>query len=97
MFLTAAAIVMFFYGFYELISWAKWLRHERGEPEEIPEEKIITDLRKIHTKDYTYTSPIESEDYEKDSFEWGVKRFRVEGERLIEDVNFGRNADYNEE
>ena len=89
---------MFFYGLYELISFVKFMRSERGYIDLEPtKEDPIIDLRKIHTKDYTYTSPIESEDYEKDSFEWGVKRFRVEGERLIEDVNFGRNADYNEE
>jgi hypothetical protein len=65
MFLTAAAIIMFFYGFYELISWVKWLRQERGGPEEIPEENIITDLRK---------------DYENDSFEWDVHSEEVVGE-----------------
>jgi hypothetical protein len=93
MFLTAAAIIMFFYGFYELISWVKWLRQERGGPEEIPEENIITDLRKKYWNGYNYTSPTKSEDYENDSFEWDVHSEEVVGE--VKKIN--KIIDYDED
>lgn len=95
--LLLSATFAFFYGLYELWLWYIFISSPRGEE---AEEEACTnepnDIRIIERNGFFYTSPTQYEDKENSTFEWGVKRFRVEGEGLIEDRNYGKNSDFND-
>lgn len=82
---------MLLYGLRELFLWVQFMRAKRGgEWDEEAQEDPAKDIRIIERNGFFYASPTQSEDRENSTFEWGVKRFRVEGEELIEDKNYGK-------
>ena len=82
-------ILMLLYGIYEIRLFSIWAftEHEDDDDDETEPEH---DTRKIFGNGYVYHSPIENE-LENDVFEWTVERFRVEGDTLEKDNNFGKN------
>lgn len=83
-------ISMLIFGIRELYAFSIWAFTEHESDEDEPEIEPEYDTRKIFGNGYVYHSPIESE-LENDVFEWTVERFRVEGEELKKDENFGKN------
>lgn len=89
--LQFASTFMLLYGLRELFLWVQFMRAKRGgEWDEEQSEDPAQDIRIIERNGFFYASPTQSEDKENSTFEWGVKRFRVEGEELIEDKNYGK-------
>jgi hypothetical protein len=83
-------IIMFLFGLHELRSFALWAFTEHETDDDEHEHEPEYDTRKIFGNGFVYHSPIENE-LENDVFEWTVERFRVEGETLEKDENFGKN------
>ena len=82
-------ILMLLYGIYEIRLFSIWAFTEH-ESDDDDENEPEYDTRKIFGNGYVYHSPIENE-LGNDVFEWTVERFRVEGETLEKDENFGKN------
>jgi hypothetical protein len=80
---------MLAFGIHELRTFAIWAFTEHDDDDKDDSEPEL-DTRKIFRNGYVYHSPIENE-LENDVFEWTVERFRVEGEELKKDEDFGRN------
>lgn len=91
--LTFAALIMFLYGSIELYRWIKWMRSERYKKDDLNKTiSAIIHPRKIERDGFVYFAPTQSEDFENDTFEWGVERHRVGGEGLTKDENFGKTT-----
>jgi len=89
--LQFSAAVMLIYGIRELYLWVQFMRARRGgEWDDEAQAEESKDIRIIERNGFFYASPTQSEDKENSTFEWGVKRFRVEGEELVEDKNYGK-------
>lgn len=82
MILVVAAILIIVYGFVELYLFTQWLASERGDDAEPEDDNIdpAIDVRKKQHGDYIYTSPIRSDDKEKDTYLWDVNISRVGGD-----------------
>lgn len=83
---------MLAFGVRELVMFYIWAfePYDDDEPETDDEIEPETRTRKILGNGFVYHSPIESEG-ENDVFEWTVERFRVEGDELKKDEDFGKN------
>lgn len=82
---------MLLFGLYELRMFAIWAFTEHDDDDdETHDPERDYDTRKIFGNGFVYHSPIENE-LENDVFEWTVERFRVEGDELKKDDNFGKN------
>jgi hypothetical protein len=97
---TLAFILMTLYMLKEFYLWVTWLRAKRGgeldDDLQDPANTENVNIRQIERNGYIYTSPTQREDKENSTFEWGVKRFRVEGEELVEEKNYGKISDFRE-
>jgi hypothetical protein len=82
-------LCMLAFGVHELRMFAIWAFTEH-ENEDEPEIEREHGTRKINRNGYIYSAPIDKEP-ENDTFEWTVERFRVEGEELKKDEDFGKN------
>lgn len=89
--LTISAILCFLYLLKELYLWLGWLFAYRGTVEEEQQTDPIQ-LRQIERDGFVYVSPTQYEDFQNNTFEWGIKRFRVGGEGLEEDKTFGKTT-----
>lgn len=92
--LIIGLLFMAAYGIKELYFFAVWITESDDDEQIFDDEHDNIHARKIVRDGFVYYSPIENES-ENDVFEWHVNRFRVEGERIKHDINYGKtNFDF---
>lgn len=92
--LIIGLLFMAAYGIKELYFFAVWITESDDDEQIFDDEHDNIHARKIVRDGFVYYSPIENE-LENDVFEWHVNRFRVEGDRIKQDINYGKtNFDF---